>query len=60
MEEKHSNIRCEKGDIVRIKGLGETASVVFVIPTETARSGTSIGRGLRPFPNKTEEKRHDT
>lgn len=52
MEEKHIGIRCEKGDIVRIKGLGETASVVFVIPTETARSGTNCGAWAAPLSKK--------
>lgn len=49
MEEKHSGIRCGKGDIVRVKGLGETASVVFVIPTETAHSGTDCGAWAAPL-----------
>lgn len=29
MEEKHSDIRCEKGDIVRIKGLSNTVKVII-------------------------------
>ena len=55
MEEKHSYIRCEKGDIVRVKGLVETASVVFVIPIETSRSGTSHGAAT-PLHNNQKEK----
>lgn len=30
MEEKHSGIRCEKGDIVRIKGLSDTVKVMII------------------------------
>ena len=30
MEEKHNGIYCEKGDVVRIKGLSETVNVVFL------------------------------
>lgn len=30
MEEKYNGIRCEKGDVVRIKGLNNAVKVVFL------------------------------